>query len=199
MVVLRQLHSLRHLKLSSSTPGRELRFELVALRLLPSSLTKLQLHFVPALGDDPLANVFPSVCFPNLRRLVLHFGVLPLQIRQADPFQVTDALCPLLIWLEVVGPSPYTSYDSESDEENDIPEKTLSAQFLTRFPAIQTLEVAEGQVEWHGFFAPLEKMPHLVAARLHLEVYGQEEHDPDSYYKPVPLPVFNTCKSCSSI
>ena len=145
---------------------------------------------MPALGDVLLADVFPTVCFPNMRRLALHFGVLPLQIKEADPFQVTNALCPLLTWLEVVGPSPHTIYDSESDENfNHVVQETLSAQFLTRFPAIQTLEVAEGQVGRHGLFMALEKMPHLVADRLHLEVYGQEEHDPDSYHKPVPLPV----------
>ena len=162
LITLQQLHSLRHLKLSSSTPKRELRLELAALRLLPSSLTELQLLFVPALGDNPLANMFPTVCFPNLRRLALHFGVMPRRIREADPFQATDALCPLFTWLEVVGPNPCTLDDSESDEEGgDGPyNETLSAQFLSRFPAIQTLEMSEGQVE----IAALEKMLHLVAA-----------------------------------
>ena len=167
---LQRLHSLRSLKLFPLPPARKLRLTFSALRLLPSSLTVLQLHFVPALGDDPLANMLPTVSFPNLRRLLLHFGVVPLRIKQAEPFQAMDALCPLLTWLKVVGPNPWTHDGSESDEEYEGPltEETLSAQFLSRFPAIQTLEVAEGHVR--DFRRALEDMPHLVAARLHLDL-----------------------------
>ena len=167
MITLQQLHSLRRIKLTSSTPGRKLRLELVALRLLPSSSTELELHIVPALGDDPLANMFPTVCFPNLRRLALYFGAVPVRVREAEPFQATDALCPLLIWLKVVGPNPCMLDDSESDKGRSfLLKETLSAQFLTRFPAIQTLCGAEGQVR--DFRRALAQMPHLVAARLHL-------------------------------
>ena len=140
LVVLQQLQSLRRLKLSPSTPGRQLRLEFVALRLLPSSLTELQLHFVPALGDDPLANVFPTVCFPNLRRLGLRFGAVPKRVREAEPFQATNTSCPLLTWLEVVGPDPFMIEDSDTDTvPDDIRRENMSVQFLTRFPAIQTL------------------------------------------------------------
>ena len=178
LVALQQLHSLHRLKPYPSIPGRKLRLELGTLRLLPSSLTELHLHIVPALGDDPLANEFPTVCFPDLQRLALHFGAVPLQIKQAEPFEATDALCPHLTWLEVVGPNPCPNADSESldlDAPANPAEETLSAQFLTRFPAIQTLEIAEGHVR--GFRKALEDMPHLVAARLHLEVYRWESYE----------------------
>ena len=169
-ITLQQLHSLRRLQLSSSNSGRELRLELVALCLPPSSLTELELDFVPALGDDPLANMFPTVCFPNLRRLVLDFGAVPMRVKQAEPFQATDALRPLLTWLKVFGPNPCVLDDSESDEGSDVPLKeTLSAQFLACFPANKTLYIAEGHVE--GFRGILKDMSHLLAACLHLVTY----------------------------
>ena len=173
LVVLQQLHSLRRLKLSSSHPGRKLRLKFAALRLLPSSLTELHLHFKPALGDDPLANEFPTVCFPHLRRLVLHFAGVNDCVQEAEPFQATDALCPLLTWLEVIGPNPYMHQDSELEDldwDPDMTEETFFAQLTPRFPAIQTLDLAEGYVKGYRFNA-LEQMPHLLAARLHLGVY----------------------------
>ena len=167
--VLQQLHSLHRLKLSTSNPARKLRLQLAALRLLPSSLTELNLNFVPALGEDALANVFPTVCLQNLRKLVLHFGTVPQRVKEAEPFQATDAICPLLTWLEVVGPNPCAHDDSESELEEGIWAVTLSAQFSTRFPAIQTLHIAEGHVS--GFCEAIEDMPHLTAARLHLDTH----------------------------
>ena len=179
LVVLQQLHSLRSLKLTPSTPGRQLRLEFASLRLLPSSLIELVLHFVPALGDDLLANMFPTACFQNLRRLVLYPTV---HIQEAEPFQATDALCPLLTWLEVVGPTP----ERDWAEAVTPGEETLSAQFLTRFPAIKTVDIAEGHVR--DIPKALEDMPHLVAARLHLNhsrPYKAFHYDVEPMWMPV--------------
>ena len=183
LFMLQQLHSLRRLKLSSSTPRRNLRLGFAALRLLPSSLTDLNLHFEPALGDNPLANMFPTVCFPNLQRLGLRFGAVPLRLKWAEPFQATDALCPLLTWLEVVGPIPRPYYMVwNGPAPADLAEETLSAQFLTRFPATQTLIIADGHVR--DFHEGIDDMPHLVAARLHLDVY-RETNGSEFLWQPV--------------
>ena len=171
LVALQQLLALRRLKLGPSTPGRKLRLKFTALRLLPSSLTELHLNFVPATGDDAVANVFPTVCLQNLRKLVLHFGAVPRCLLEVEPLQATDALCPLLTWLEVSGKRPSMREDSELEElgwRADGAEETMSAQFLTRFPALQTFDLEEGHVS--DFDTALEEMPHLVAARLHLVI-----------------------------